>query len=40
MARRSRMSRRTSRRVFRRGASRIHKLNNSTRYNMRGGIRL
>lgn len=37
--RRSRMSRRSSRRQFRRGAG-VHPKNDWTHYNMRGGIRL
>lgn len=39
--RRSRMSRSSSKRSFRKGASRVHGLNSSgASYNMRGGIRL
>lgn len=39
--RRSRMSRRSSRRSFRKGASQVHRLNSNagSRYAMRGGIR-
>lgn len=41
MSRRHRMSRGSSRRNFRRGASQLHSLNSSgSRYVMRGGIRL
>jgi len=39
MARRSRMGRRNSRKVFSRGAQRVHPKNDRTRP-MRGGIRL
>lgn len=42
--RRSKMSHHRSRKVFRRGASQVHGLNHlsssSSRYTMRGGIRL
>lgn len=40
MARRRRMSRRSSRRSFRKGASRRHKRNRISGRPMRGGIRL
>lgn len=40
MSRRHRMSRGSSRRNFRRGASRVHPKNSSGGYVMRGGIRL
>ena len=38
--RRSRMSRRKSRKTFRRGANRFHSRNRWEHVNMRGGIRL
>jgi len=37
---RSRMSRRSSRKTFRRGANRQHSKNRMDSYHMRGGIRL
>lgn len=42
MSRRRSMSRSTSRRSFRRGASNVHRLNSSSgsKFVMRGGIRL
>lgn len=40
MARRSRMSRKSSRRAFKRGANRMHPRNKVQNYMMRGGIRL
>lgn len=40
MARRSRMSRRSSKRTFRNGAMRSHPRNRMNSYWMRGGIRL
>lgn len=42
MARRHRMSRSGSRRSFRKGASRVHRLNSvsGSKFVMRGGIRL
>jgi len=38
--RRQKMSRRSSRKAFRRGANKVHSKNKMTNYFMRGGIRL